>query len=57
MHHIVADIQSCDALDRELFALYNALHDGTTPDLAPLELQYGDNAVWQRDTLQHGGKP
>ena len=51
MHHIVADVQSCGVLLRELSAICQALHEGREFGLAPLELQYGDYAVWQRDTV------
>ncbi|MBJ9974988.1 amino acid adenylation domain-containing protein [Pseudomonas sp. S75] len=52
LHHIVADGGSMGVLTRELSALYSALRDGRQTPLAPLTLQYGDYAVWQRRWLQ-----
>ena len=52
IHHIVADVLSCDVLIKEFAALYDALHGGKPYDLPPLELQYGDYAIWQRDAFE-----
>ncbi len=52
IHHIVADVLSCDVLIREFATIYGALHGDKPYDLPPLELQYGDYAIWQRDAFQ-----
>ena len=39
-------------LMRELSAFYEAFRTGTAPSVAPLALQYGDFALWQRDVLR-----
>jgi len=49
LHHIVADGWSIPILVRELSAFYVACQKGVTADLAPLPVQYGDYAVWQRN--------
>ncbi|MFI0723475.1 amino acid adenylation domain-containing protein [Streptomyces sp. NPDC021224] len=54
MHHIVTDGWSVDILHRELDALYAAHADGTPSGLAPLDVQFGDYAVWQRERLDSG---
>ncbi|GAA0433513.1 hypothetical protein Acor_07680 [Acrocarpospora corrugata] len=49
MHHSVTDGWSCDIAMEELFALYTARRAGTEARLAPIAVQYGDYARWQRD--------
>ncbi|WP_256640957.1 non-ribosomal peptide synthetase/MFS transporter [Streptomyces murinus] len=51
MHHITSDGQSIGILERELFALYGALHAGVAADLPELPVQYGDFAIWERTRL------
>ncbi|MBC8086499.1 MAG: amino acid adenylation domain-containing protein [Phycisphaerae bacterium] len=51
-HHICFDGWSRDVMFRELRVLYEAFSNGVTPDLAPLPLQFGDYAAWQREELQ-----
>lgn len=56
-HHIVTDLWSMGVFVRELGCLYQACCDGSwqpgeTSPLAPLELQYADFALWQREWLQ-----
>ncbi|MBL8277345.1 MAG: AMP-binding protein, partial [Pelomonas sp.] len=51
LHHIAADGWSMGVLVREWAALYNATCEGRAPMLAPLPLQYGDFARWQRQGL------
>ncbi|TWP54344.1 amino acid adenylation domain-containing protein [Lentzea tibetensis] len=46
MHHIITDGWSLGVLVEELSALYNGC------DLPPVELQYADYAVWQREELE-----
>ncbi len=51
-HHIVSDAWSAGILFRELEKLYNAFSSGEPSPLAPLAIQYGDYAEWQRKWLQ-----
>ncbi|MFJ9382053.1 amino acid adenylation domain-containing protein, partial [Streptomyces sp. NPDC101455] len=51
MHHVVSDEWSGRILRRELSALYEAFRDGGPDPLVPLEVQYADFAVWQRQWL------
>ena len=48
MHHIVTDNPSCNLLLSELSDYYGKFCNSNSDDPAPLELQYGDYAVWQR---------
>ena len=52
MHHILWDEWSQGIFIRELAALYEAFRDGRPSPLPPLDIQYGDWALWQRETLQ-----
>ncbi len=58
MHHIVSDGWSMGIVASELGALYNAAVSGggaavgAGAGLAPLAVQYGDVALWQRQRLQ-----
>jgi non-ribosomal peptide synthetase component F len=52
MHHIVSDGWSIGIFVKELTALYNAYAQGQPTPLAPLEIQYADFALWQRNWLQ-----
>ena len=51
MHHIVGDGWSLRVFFDELSILYEALGKGVPAQLAPLAVQYGDYAVWQREAL------
>jgi amino acid adenylation domain-containing protein len=51
LHHVVTDQWSGEVLLRELTDLYQAHHRGTASSLQPLDLQYADFAVWQREWL------
>ncbi|WP_343745933.1 non-ribosomal peptide synthase/polyketide synthase [Chitinophaga sp.] len=55
LHHIVSDGWSTGILVSELQALYDAYANGYTPQLAPLEIQYADYALWQRQQLGSNG--
>ncbi len=55
MHHIVADGWSVGIFFEELSALYEAFkagQKGGSSPLEPLEIQYVDYAIWQRDWLE-----
>lgn len=44
IHHIVFDGWSSEVFAREISAVYNSLVDGSTADLPPLQMQFGDFA-------------
>jgi len=52
MHHIVSDGWSIDILVKEFIALYQAHIKNQHPLLNPLEIQYADYALWQREYLK-----
>ncbi len=51
-HHAVCDGWSIGLIMRELAQLYRANCRGIPTDLPPLAIQFGDYAIWQRETLQ-----
>ena len=51
MHHIVSDGWSTNIFVQELAQLYNAFLSGKASPLPPLEIQYADYAMWQRQKL------
>ncbi|MGK6317860.1 condensation domain-containing protein, partial [Neorhizobium sp. DT-125] len=51
MHHIVSDAWSMPILMKEFAAFYNGARKGEAIELAPLAIQYGDYALWQRTWL------
>ena len=53
MHHIVSDAWSMGIFFRELGILYGAFAAKKPSPLAEPELQYGDFAVWQLESLSH----
>lgn len=54
MYHIISDYWSWQVLIRDFAALYHAFHQGKTPSLPPLTVQYKDYASWQNDRLERG---
>ncbi len=54
-HHTVIDGWSVGILNRELSELYAALLEDREPELAELQIQYGDYAAWQQDWIESGG--
>ncbi len=52
MPHIAADAWSMQLLLQEFVELYQALQNGMPHCLAPLHIEYGDFALWQREWLQ-----
>ena len=53
-HHIVCDQESRNVTLRELSQLYADFASGRASTLAPLPVQYGDYAIWQRDAMAKG---
>ncbi|MGS0897659.1 non-ribosomal peptide synthetase, partial [Burkholderia stagnalis] len=51
MHHIVSDAWSLEVLTQEFAQAYESYCRGATPVPAPLPIQYGDYALWQREWL------
>jgi amino acid adenylation domain-containing protein len=51
MHHAVSDGWSCSLVIREAVELYQAFLNEGGGSLPPLEVQYGDFAVWQRERM------
>jgi acyl carrier protein len=52
MHHIASDGWSLSILVKELVELYSAYTQNRPPNVVPLELQYADYAIWQRQHLE-----
>jgi len=50
-HHILADGWSQNVIQRDLWALYEALSEGHEPSLPALPIQYGDFVHWQQEWL------
>jgi amino acid adenylation domain-containing protein len=51
IHHIVFDMWSLGVLYDDLALLYAARREGRAGSLPPLDAQYGDYTLWQRDRL------
>ncbi|WP_068713714.1 non-ribosomal peptide synthetase [Vibrio tritonius] len=52
MHHIISDGWSMSIFTGELNECYRALVMNQAPQLAPLAIEYGDFALWQRESRQ-----
>jgi amino acid adenylation domain-containing protein/non-ribosomal peptide synthase protein (TIGR01720 family) len=52
LHHLITDGWSMAIVLRELLALYDAYRQGLASPLPPLEVQYLDYVLWQREWLQ-----
>lgn len=52
MHHIASDGWSMEILTKEFVTHYQGIVSGASVSMAPLEIQYADFAVWQRNFLQ-----
>ncbi|MDF1594862.1 MAG: amino acid adenylation domain-containing protein [Acidimicrobiia bacterium] len=54
VHHIASDGWSLPILFGELSSAYNALREGSEPDLDSMPIQYADYAIAQRQALDDG---
>jgi amino acid adenylation domain-containing protein len=54
IHHIVTDDWSMGIFETELGAYYNAIINGCLPELSPMETQYMDHAILERERLKSG---
>jgi NRPS condensation-like uncharacterized protein len=52
LHHIASDGWSISILVNELSKLYESYDKGKAPALAPLNIQYADYALWQRNYIK-----
>ncbi|MDK1314399.1 non-ribosomal peptide synthetase, partial [Pseudoalteromonas ardens] len=53
-HHIASDGWSQQILLREFVTVYEQLNAGQSAQLTPLEIQYGDFALWQQQRAENG---
>src|SRR5690606_1515322 len=57
LHHIAVDEWSQAPFLRDLDAAYRARTAGRAPEWAPVPVQYGDYAAWQRELLGDADDP
>ena len=52
MHHIIADAWSLSNFVKEITTIYKSLITGTKISLNPIQIQYSDYSIWQREWIQ-----
>ncbi|MCB0726366.1 MAG: amino acid adenylation domain-containing protein, partial [Ignavibacteriae bacterium] len=52
MHHIASDGWSISIIVNELLEFYKAYEENREPVLKPLQIQYADYSIWQKNYLQ-----
>ncbi|MEV6427918.1 amino acid adenylation domain-containing protein [Nocardia sp. NPDC051463] len=54
MHHIIADMRSCQIFLDDLTTAYRARSGGAAPEWSELGIQFADFAIWQREIFDRG---